>query len=202
MEALAWARILLGGAALSAGLAAGLANGALADSDAEKAKLAQCAKDLCAILVTKNASGPDLACDLTKTWEKDEIQKGADSKNISWGLGSARCSAKIAIKRADIVAAVSQPVNTFKLSKQSIACEIGTEKYQISAAMAPQLKFKDGATTEVALNVSDIQGATLIKGIVWTAATLEKTFGILQGDMVREVNRFIKRECPRIHDSK
>jgi len=46
--------------------------------------------------------------------------------------------------------------------------------------------------------MDNIHGAPLIKGVVWTAASLEENFGILQKDMVREVNRFIKKECPKI----
>ncbi len=64
--------------------------------------------------------------------------------------------------------------------------------------MAPELTFKYGSTTAVSLHMENIQGAPLIKGVVWTAATLEQNFGILQSDMVREVNRFIKKECPKI----
>ena len=47
----------------------------LADTEADEAKLAQCGKDICAIIVSKKASGPDLSCDLTKTWRKHEIGK-------------------------------------------------------------------------------------------------------------------------------
>jgi hypothetical protein len=198
MEASKWGTIFAGRAALALAVAAALTGAALADSDEDKANIASCGKALCAIIVSKDTKGPDLACDLTKTWDKDEIQKGADSKKISWGLGSAKCKAKVSAKRSAIVSAVSAPESTFKFDKQSIACEIGTEKYEVSATLAPELKFKDGATTAVALHVNDIKGAALIKGVVWTAATLESTFGILQGDMIREVNKFIKKECPRI----
>ena len=64
--------------------------------------------------------------------------------------------------------------------------------------MAPELTFKQGATTAVSLHMGNIHGAPLIKGVVWTAASLEENFGVLQKDMVREVNRFIKKECPKI----
>ncbi len=198
MTAFKWGKGYVRGAAMALGLSAAFAGAALADSDAEKAKLAQCAKDICGIIVSKDANGPDVSCDLTKTWEKEEIQKGADDKKLSWGLGSAKCSVKVSVKRSDIVAALTVPENTFKVDKQSVACEIGSEKYPVSVTMAPELKFKDGATTAVALHMDDIKGATLIKGVVWTAATLEQTFGILQGDMIREVNRFIKKECPKV----
>ncbi len=198
MTAFEWRADRVRAAVLAASMSIAFASGALADTDADKAKLAQCGKDLCAIIISKNAKGPDVSCDLTKTWEKDEIQKGADQKNLSWGLGSAKCAIKVSAKRSGIVAAVSAPENTLKFDKQSFACEIGAEKYQVSATLAPELKFKDGATTAVSLHVDNIQGAALIKGAVWTAAALEQTFGILQSDMVREVNRFIKKECPKI----
>jgi hypothetical protein len=170
----------------------------VADTEAEDAKLAQCAKDLCAILVSKKAKGPDLNCDLAKTWENDQIQKGADSKNLVWGFGSARCTAKVKAKRSELIAAVTAPEITFKFDRQLFACEIGTERYELSATIAPELKFREGSTTAVALHMANIQGAPLIKGVVWTAATLEENFGILQNDMIREVNRFIKKECPKI----
>jgi hypothetical protein len=171
---------------------------AWADSDEEKQKVAQCAKDICSMIVSKDANGPDLSCDLTRTWEKDEIQKGADSKKLTWGLGSARCSVKVSVKRADITGALTSPDNILKAGKQSVACEIGSEKYPVSVTMAPELTFKNGTNTAVALHIADIQGATLIKGVVWTAASLEQHFGILHGDMVREVNRFVQKECPKI----
>ncbi|MGO8954950.1 MAG: hypothetical protein ACLPWS_18460 [Rhodomicrobium sp.] len=179
-------------------LALTISQSAWADKAEEKQKLAQCAKDICGIVLSKDASGPDLTCDLTKTWEKDEVQKGADSKKITWGLGTAKCSIKVSAKRADLVAALTSPENTLKISKQSVACEIGAEKYPISATLAPELKFNGGTNTAASLHVDDIKGATLIKGVVWTAAELEKHFGLLEGDLVREVNRFVQKECPKI----
>jgi len=171
---------------------------AFADTAEEKQKLAQCAKDICGIIVSKDANGPDLTCDLTKTWEKDDIQKGAESKKITWGLGSARCSVKVSAKRSDLVSALTSPENTLKIGKQSIACEIGEEKYPVSLSLDPEIGFKGGAATAVSLHTADIQGTTLIKGVVWTASELEKHFGVLQGDMIREVNRFVQKECPKI----
>lgn len=187
-------RMLLAALLTALVMRAGAAN---ADPESEKRKIAQCAKDLCSIIQSKSAKGPDLSCDLTKTWAKDEIQKNADSKNIGWGLGSAKCSIKINIKRVDIVNAITSRENTFKTAKLPVVCEID-EKYPISATMAPELKMKGGQSKAVSLNIDDLKGDSLIKGVVWTAATLEETFGILEGDMVREVNRFIQKECPKI----
>ena len=198
MVAFQWAIGAIRVVAIGVFIAAVSPGAAMADTEAENAKLAQCAKDVCAILVSKKAHGPDLNCDLVKTWDKDQIQKGASSKNLMWGLGSAKCTAKVKVKRSELIAAVTAPEITFRLDKQSVACEIGAERYQLRATMAPELKFRNGSTTAVKLHMDNIQGAPLIKGVVWTAATLEENFGILQNDMIREVDRFIKKECPKI----
>lgn len=184
-------------AGLALALSVALCGAALGDTEADKAKLAQCGRDICSIIVSRKAKGPDLNCDLTKTWEKDQIQRGADSKSLSWGLGSAACSVKVQAKRSDLLAALTASESTFRFGKQRVSCEIGAEKYQISATMAPELKFKDGLATAVSLHMSDIHGAMLIRSVVWTAATLEESFGILQSDLIREVNKFIKKECPK-----
>ena len=170
----------------------------LADTAADEAKLAQCGKDICSIIVSRKMNGPDLDCDLSKTWDNNDIQKGADSAKLSWGLGSARCVAKVKARRADMIAALNAPEAIFRLERQSFACEIGAEKYPLRATIAPELRFRRGSTIAVSLHLENIQGAPLIKGFVWTAAALEENFGVLQKDMVREVNRFIDKACPKI----
>ena len=142
-----------------------------------------------------------MTCDLEKTWQKEDIQKGADYKHLSWGFGSARCTAKLNAKRADLVAALTSHEYTLKIGKQPVACEIGEEKYSIRATLAPELEFKDGAVTHGAVHMDDIEGSALIKGVVWTAAALERNFGLFESDLVREVNRFVQKECPKIMSS-
>ncbi len=73
-------------------LSCSLSQGAWADKEEEKQKLAQCAKDLCSIMLSKDPAGPDLSCDLTKTWEEKQLQDGAASKSVSWSLGSANAA--------------------------------------------------------------------------------------------------------------
>lgn len=194
-------RKFLRGTLLGALLALAAYRPALGDSEAEKEKLAQCARELCSIIVSKNAKGPDISCDLVKTWEKEEIQKGADYKNLSWGLGSARCTAKLNAKRADLVAALTSHEYTLKIGKQPVSCEVGADKYSISATLAPELTLKDGVIAQGSVHMDDIEGAALIKGVVWTAAALEKHFGLFEGDLVREANRFVQKECPKILSS-
>ena len=149
------------------------------------------------MVLSRNPKGPDPSCDLTKTWDKEQIQKGVESKGVSWGLGSAKCHVKFGLKRAEIIAALTAPETKLVASKQSIACEIGTNRYPIGATISPVLRFKNGKVTAASLRMDDIEGAVLIQGVVWTAAQLERRFGVFEGDLVRELNRFLEKECPK-----
>jgi hypothetical protein len=175
----------------------GLGPDASADSEDDKKKLWKCATDICSIIASKNPKGPDLSCDVIKTWDAKQVEKGAESKDLGWGLGSVSCHFKVSVKRADIAAALSSREGKLKMSKQEVACEIGESRYPIKATAAPELKFNNGSVTEASLHVEDIDGASLIQGVVWTAAKLERHFGLFEKDLVREGNRFIQKECPK-----
>ena len=149
------------------------------------------------MLPLRTPKGPDLRCDVTKTWDAKQVEKGAQSKSLGWGLGAVSCHFQASIKRADIATALSSPEGKLKLSKQEVACEIGENRYPIKATAAPELSFKNGIDTQASLHVENIDGAPLIQGAVWTAAKLERHFGLFEKDLVREVNRFIQKECPK-----
>jgi hypothetical protein len=167
--------------------------------ETEKQNLSQCELALCTIIGEKKKEGADFTCDATKTWQKEDIEKGATEKKLTWGFGRARCTVKVALKRADVVDALTQPDFTLVVDKQPVECEIerSTDKYPIKMTLAPKVTFKNGKVTGANLGVDNIEGATLIKGVVWTAATLEKNFGLFQSDLVREMNKFIEKQCPK-----
>lgn len=167
--------------------------------ETEKQKLAQCERDICGILIGKEKEGGDVSCDLTKTWQQEDIQKGAEDKKLTWGFGRARCSVKLDLKREALINAMSQPEYTLKVDQQPVNCEIerNAENYPITMTLAPELKFKDGKAVGADLGVDNIEGTTIIKGVVWTAATLEQNFGLFEDDLVREVNKFVEKQCPK-----
>lgn len=68
----------------------------------EKKNLRACEKDLCAMILSKDASGGDLACSISKTWAKDSIEKGASTKSLSWGFGDARCTLDLKAARGNV----------------------------------------------------------------------------------------------------
>ncbi len=168
------------------------------DSDEEKAKNAQCVRDVCSIVISKDPNGPDVNCDLAHRWDTKEITLLSESKDISWSLGPARCSLKVSAKRAEIFAAVTSPEYTLKRTGKSVACEVGAEGYEVSADVTADFTFKDGVVTAISLGGSDFEGPIFIAKTLFVAWGMEKKFGTFQGDMLREANRFIKKECPKV----
>ncbi len=165
----------------------------------EEAKLKACEQSLCTMVIAKPASGDGLTCNLSKTWAKEKLSKGAKEKSLDWGFGDARCGVDLEASRDLIVNAVTKPAHTLALPKHTVKCEIerGEEVTKINISMAPKIEFKDGKAQKAWLNIGDIEAPTVVKGAIWTAAKLEDNFGLFHSEIIEEVNDFIHKKCPK-----
>ncbi|MCB1519494.1 MAG: hypothetical protein KDJ37_02840 [Hyphomicrobiaceae bacterium] len=164
----------------------------------ERAGRQACERRLCEMILDRKPTGPALACDMTKTWDRNKIKKGGASKSISWGFGDARCKIAFKLERAALLPALEQPKYTLAIPPQTIKCEIegADEKVKpLTVLAAPKIKFKGGRADKVWLNVKDVKGDGMMKGLVWTVAKLADSFGIFHKDTVREINRFVHEKC-------
>ena len=168
------------------------------DTEEEKARNAQCARDVCSVLLGKEANGPDVSCELAHRWQAKEIDTLAESKDVSWDMGPARCTLKISARRADLLTAVTSPETTLKLSGKSVACEVGPQRYDVSADITADFTLKNGVVTAISLGGTGYEGPIFIARTLYSAWGMEKKYGSFQGDMLREANRFIKNECPKL----
>jgi hypothetical protein len=178
-----------------------IAGGALALEEAqdEKERLEACERDLCAILVKRTATGSDLQCNLQKTWAGTKIKQGVEEKKLSWSLGDLRCAVRLEAKQQDLVDALTKPQFELKLATHTVRCEVEREKEvtQVSVALTPRFQFKDGKAAKVWLGLGEVQAPAVVKGAIWTAAQLEDTFGVVHGDLIKEINRFVYERCPK-----
>jgi hypothetical protein len=191
---------LSAGVALGLGLAGAMAGSAWALEEAkdEKAHLEACEKSLCSILVKREA-GSDLQCALTKTWSGSKIKEGVEQKKLKWGFGDVRCSMDILAKRQDMIDALTKPEYEYKFPAHTVKCDIEREKevMKVSVAVSPKFQFKDGKATKAWLGVGTIEAPAVVKGVIWSAAQLEDTFGIVHSDLIREINSFVHERCPK-----
>lgn len=186
--------------------AAALAVAAMTPTDAraleplrgEEAAIKACDKRLCALLVQKNPKGEDLKCALTKTWERSTI-KEAESSKLTWGYGDARCSVDIDIGRAAILAAMTADSAKFRVPPHTANCIVESDGKleKVTATLAPKITFKDGKADKIWINLKSVEGPTAIKATLYTAAELADRLGLFHKRMVKSVNRYIERHCPR-----
>ena len=194
--------LLLAASALLAGLLAGLAphpSHALDELKHEKKAISACERALCGMLVHKQPSGPDLKCDLTKTWGQKTI-KEAESSTLSWAFGDARCTVKIDVRRADILNAISAPKAKFWLPDQRVHCiveEDGRPK-DVHVLVSPKIEFRDGRAEKVWINLKEAEGPSNVVGLVRFAVSLSDNVGILHPGLVKSINGFINKSCPKV----
>lgn len=189
-------------AALAAGVVALLATGWLAPAlalepapDEEKAVKA-CERKLCTMVLGRAESGPDLKCDVAKTWDRDTLKKG-DSTSVSWGFGDARCSVDLTLSRADIIGALTAPKYTVEVPEHEVQCVVEQDGMPktVVARLAPKLKFKNGKADKIWINLAGVEGPTAVTATVNMAASLEDTLGLFHRSMLKSVNKFLHKKC-------
>lgn len=178
--------------------------GAAQAEPSEDERLKQCDRDLCGIVQSKSVDGDALSCNLSKSWEKDEIVKALSKSKISWSYGNAKCSIKIDLERALLVSGLAAGKNTVKFPSQTIDCEIVNDgkPQPVVVKATPKILFKDGKASTVWLNVESIEAPAMIRTAIWTATKMEANFGTFQKDILKGVNDFMVDHCPKTYPKK
>lgn len=172
---------------------------ALEEQKGEAQAIEACDRRLCAILLDRRPSGDDLECMLSKTWARSTLKEG-DQPSLTWGFGDARCSITLRITRASIVAAItSRKTHKFWVPPHTANCvvEEGGQLKSLKATLEPKIEFKGGQAEKIWINLRHVEGAASIKDWISLAASLTDKTGIFHRQMLKSVNRYIYRDCPR-----
>jgi hypothetical protein len=185
-------------AAVASLASAGPAARALEEPAGEWDALKACEKRLCKMILGKEPKGNDLKCDLSKTWAKSSLKNG-ESKGVSWMFGDARCTVNLNLSRADVVGALTLPELTVRIPQHTVKCQVerGEELQNVTAKLAPKLKFKGGAADKVWINLKEVEGPDDIKGTLWVAAGLEDKLGVFHKPLVKSINKFMHEQCAK-----
>ena len=172
---------------------------ALEELKGEKKAISACEVKLCSMLVHKEPKGHDLKCDLTKTWGRKTI-KGAETGQLSWGFGDARCTVKLNVARADIVGAMTAKDGKFRLPPQPIECvvEEGGEVKNVRVVVSPKIEFHHGEAKKIWINLVSTDGPSSVTSMVRFAIQLEDSLGLFHHALLKSVNGFINKSCPKV----
>ena len=188
-------------AAGSAALGLALASAqALEEAKGEKEALKACERSLCELVTKKAPTDGDFACTLSKTWPKTELKEGSAAGKLSWGFGDARCTVDLKLARATIVSALKDPKATLQFPDHAVNCIIEGEKEPttVKATLAPKAEFEGGQVKKVWVNLKEVEGPSVVKGLAFAAAKLEDNVGVFHGALVGSLNKLISEKCPKV----
>lgn len=149
------------------------------------------------------APGSDIACNVLKSWRKEQLGKMIEKAKVSWPWGRVRCVVDIKLKRETLIKAMTEDQYDASLEKQQVTCEVEREKdgnAEIKFEFTPKVTFAKGRATKAALNWGKIDGPAIVKGALWTATATDNTLNVLQSTLVDDINDFIHDKCMEVKD--
>jgi hypothetical protein len=168
-----------------------------AEKDARKA----CKQKICDIIATRDPTGEDVACDITKTWREEDIVKMLGGK-IGWPWGKAVCQSRLELKRKPLALAMSEAEYEIVMPAQKVRCTLAQkdkgEPYAIEISLAPKVKFKDGKASEATLNWGEASAPMFIYPLIYAGTGFDNSSNVLGPEVVHLVNEFTTKKCAEL----
>jgi hypothetical protein len=161
-----------------------------------------CKLRICAAFHTRKADGGDIACNVMKSWRKEQLTRIVSKGGISWPWGKVRCSAEVKLKRDMLTKALTADKLEATLDPHQVVCTVEQDGGQsdIKFAFTPKVTFEKGKATKAVLNWGKVEAPALVKGAMWTATATDNTFNVLQGTVVEDINDFIGPKCDEVKE--
>jgi hypothetical protein len=185
--------------ALVIALSAGPAS-AIEELKDEKDRIKACEARLCNLVSKKKPDKGAFACSLTKTWQRDQIKHGSSGGPVRWGFGDAQCSVDLKLENGQIVGALATGETTLQFPEHTVTCIVERDKEAtpVKLTLAPKVKFKDGKAKKIWVNLKEVDGPPMMRGIAMSVAQLEDTVGIFHKRLVKQVNKLLEERCPKV----
>jgi hypothetical protein len=163
---------------------------------AEKAAREACKIEICDIIETREQQGADIACDIGWTWRAEEIVNALGGR-FDWTWGQAACQTEVKVERAPLAKAMSSPRASLKGETHKVRCAIRQDgkPYVIEVELSPRVTFKNGKATEAKVNWGEVSAPAAIYPLLYAATGLDNSTNVLGPEIVRQVNKFVRKDC-------
>ncbi len=172
------------------------------EEKAEKLARRACKIEICDVLATKEQQGPDITCDIVKTWRAEDIVNMLGGR-INWPWGKAVCQSQLHLKRAPLAKAMSEARYQVEMNSHSVRCSLyqeGGKPYVVEIAMSPAVTFENGKATAATINWGDVSAPMLIYPLLYAGTGLDNSSNVLGPEVVRMVNEFTGKKCAEVKD--
>lgn len=169
---------------------------------AEKEARKACKIEICDIIATKEPNGPNVSCDVKKTWRATEIVKMLGGR-IDWPWGRAVCESSLLLERASLAKAMSASRAKMQLKKLTVACALHREDgkpYVVEVELSPEVAFENGKATKATVNWGDVSAPMLIYPVLYAGTSLDNSANVLGPEVVGLVNTFATESCAEVKD--
>ena len=169
---------------------------------AERESRKACKIEICDILATEAAEGPDVACDIVKTWHTDDIVDMLGGR-IDWPWGNAVCQSRLRLKRAALAKAMSEARYRFAMEPYAVRCSLHQKNgkpYVVELEMTPKVTFKDGKAVSAEIDWGEVSAPMLIYPIIYAGTGLDNSANVLGPEVVHMVNEFTGKKCAKVKD--
>jgi hypothetical protein len=173
------------------------------EEKAEKEARKACKIEICGVLATKDPAGPDISCDIVKTWREAAITKMLGGK-FDWPWGKAVCQSKLVVKREVLAKAMSEARYEVVMPSQKLSCTLDQKKegkpYVVDVSIAPKVAFENGKAVTANLNWGKASGPMLVYALIYAGTGLDNATNVLGPEVVRMVNEFTGKKCAEVRN--
>ncbi len=171
------------------------------EEQAQKQAREACKIEICDIVETREAQGPDITCDIGWTWRAEEIVDALGGR-VDWVWGKAACQSTVRLERAPLANAMSAPSATVTTDMHKVRCAIQQDgkPYVIEVELAPRVTFKNGKATDAKVNWGEVSAPAAIYPLLYAATGLDNSTNALGPEVVRQVNKFARKDCAEVKD--
>lgn len=169
------------------------------EEQADKAAREACKIEICDIVETREAQGPNVACDIGWTWRSEEIVNVLGGR-LDWAWGKAACQTEVTVERAPLANAMREPRATVKGDLHTVRCTVEQDgkPYVIEVELSPSVTFKNGKATDAKVNWGDVSAPAAIYPLLYAATGLDNSTNVLGPEVVRQVNKFVRKDCAAV----
>jgi hypothetical protein len=121
---------------------------------------------------------------------------------MDWAWGKAACQTQVNVKRAPLANAMRAPRATVKGDTHKVRCTVREDgkPYVIEVDLSPRVTFKTGKAVEAQVHWGDVSAPAAIYPLLYAATGLDNSTNVLGPEVVRQVNKFVRKDCADVKD--
>ncbi len=171
------------------------------EEQAQKQAREACKIEICDIVETREEQGPNITCDIGWTWRAEEIVDALGGR-VDWVWGKAACQSTVRLERAPLANAMSAPSASVTTDMHKVRCAIQQDgkPYVIEVELAPRITFKNGKATDAKVHWGEVSAPAAIYPLLYAATGLDNSTNALGPEVVRQVNKFTRKDCAEVKD--